>query len=143
MPQDTGEGAPETLGLKFKGGRRPADPLGKRAAWALRTAHAAALMQPTVTTDYLAKYCILSDDQLERYGTVFKAVDLDRDGTISMTELEFGLRAQPIAACAASGLGTAHPPCATRHREPAHDLCEGGILCQHCARDDSIHDNHF
>ena len=42
--------------------------------------------------DYLAKYCILTEEQLRKYRKVFESVDLDRDGFVNHNELEFGIR---------------------------------------------------
>ena len=50
-------------------------------------------LQGISALDYLAKYCILSEQQLKRYSTVFQSVDLDRDGFINHREVEFGIRA--------------------------------------------------
>lgn len=42
--------------------------------------------------DYLARYCILDEVTLANFSSIFKHIDRDGDGVISMTELEFGLK---------------------------------------------------
>lgn len=42
--------------------------------------------------DYLARFCVLPEDKLHVFKQVFDAIDLDKDETISMDELNFGIR---------------------------------------------------
>eukprot|EP00055_Hartaetosiga_balthica_P004857 m.13382 g.13382 ORF g.13382 m.13382 type:complete len:835 (-) comp4148_c0_seq2:122-2626(-) len=42
--------------------------------------------------DYLSRYCIISQSQANKYMNVFKALDRDNDGSISVVELDFGLK---------------------------------------------------
>ena len=42
--------------------------------------------------DYLSKYCILSQAQTRQYQLVFNNVDLNKDGLITINELDFGLK---------------------------------------------------
>ena len=42
--------------------------------------------------DYLGKYCILTPEQLRAYRIVFTNLDRDKDGLLSFTEIDFGLK---------------------------------------------------
>ena len=42
--------------------------------------------------DYLSKYCILTSAQQRQYQLTFNNIDLNKDGLISLRELDFGLK---------------------------------------------------
>ena len=42
--------------------------------------------------DYLGKYCIISAEQMRQYRIVFNNVDRDKDGLVTITEMDFGIK---------------------------------------------------
>ena len=68
MPSSKGRRRPEVPSIKFTEKKYP------------------------VPLDYLSRFCVLPDDKLHVFRQVFDAIDLDKDETVTMEELNFGVR---------------------------------------------------